>query len=95
MERIQVGEKRADLYSFLFCNQGHLHPPGSASNHWNAKKVTRKGVLRYSQHQNLPPKYSRQILFQSFDAGANNIVCDPNPQNQGASRLQRHAVQTN
>ena len=27
MERIQVGEKRADLYSFLFCKQGALHPP--------------------------------------------------------------------
>ena len=32
--------------------------------------------------------------LESFDAGANNIVCDPNPQNQGTSRLQRHMIQT-
>ena len=44
--------------------------------------------------KNLPPKYSRQILFQSFDAGANNIVCGQNSQNQGKSRLQRHVFQT-
>ena len=28
MEKIQVGEKRADLYSFLFCKQGACIHPG-------------------------------------------------------------------